>query len=189
MVGALRLDLIAQLRIRRGERMSDHVFWQATLRQEDAAHTFEASELRACIADLSESMPVLAQRMRHVRNLLRIAGGDIFGFDAQIDALPAAATGCPPCARQDAQVELALAALAVGRADLAERALAGAGRHHAPRWNLGSSIARPRSARHWDVPSKPCCSTTATPWGCAMPAQRSSGATAAGKRHTGACQR
>lgn len=135
-VGALRLDLIAQLRIRRGERMSDHVFWQATLRQEDAAHTFEASELRACIADLSESMPVLAQRMRHVRNLLRIAGGDIFGFDAQIDALPAAATGCPPCARQDAQVELALAALAVGRADLAERALAGAGRHHAPRWNL-----------------------------------------------------
>nr|AAA27607.1 hrpXo [Xanthomonas oryzae] len=124
------------LRIRRSDRMVDHVFWQATLRQEDAAHAFEPSDLRACIADLAESMPVLAQRMRHVRNLLRIVGGDTFGFDAQIDALPAAATGCPPCARQDAQVELALAALAVGRADLAERALAGAGRHHAPRWNL-----------------------------------------------------
>ncbi|AEO41527.1 DNA-binding protein [Xanthomonas perforans] len=133
---ALRLDMIAQLRIRRSDRMSDHVFWQATLRQEDATHAFEPSDLRACIADLAESMPVLAQRMRHVRSLLRIAGGDTFGFDAQIDALPAAATGCPPCARQDAQVELALAALAVGRADLAERALAGAGRHHAPRWNL-----------------------------------------------------
>ncbi|WP_031340285.1 helix-turn-helix transcriptional regulator [Xanthomonas maliensis] len=133
---AMRLDLIAQLRIRRAERMSDHVFWQAALRQEDAAFSFEPAELRACIADLSESMPILAQRLRHVRNLLRIAGGDTFGFDAQIDALPSAATGCPPCARQDTQVELALAALAVGRADLAERALAGAGRHHAPRWNL-----------------------------------------------------
>ncbi|GAE49698.1 HrpX protein [Xanthomonas arboricola pv. pruni str. MAFF 311562] len=71
---ALRLDMIAQLRIRRADRMSDHVFWQATLRQEDAAHAFEPNELRACIADLAESMPVLAQRMRHVRNLLRIAG-------------------------------------------------------------------------------------------------------------------
>lgn len=161
---ALRLDMIAQLRIRRSDRMSDHVFWQATLRQEDAAHAFEPNELRACIADLAESMPVLAQRMRHVRNLLRIAGGDTFGFDAQIDALPAAATGCPPCARQDAQVELALAALAVGRADLAERALAGAGRHHAPRWNLSSSIARPRSARRWARPSRRCCSTTGMRW-------------------------
>ncbi|RBH36017.1 AraC family transcriptional regulator, partial [Xanthomonas oryzae pv. oryzae] len=85
---ALRLDMIAQLRIRRSDRMVDHVFWQATLRQEDAAHAFEPSDLRACIADLAESMPVLAQRMRHVRNLLRIVGGDTFGFDAQIDALP-----------------------------------------------------------------------------------------------------
>ncbi|KLD76641.1 helix-turn-helix transcriptional regulator [Xanthomonas hyacinthi] len=133
---ALRLDMLAQLSIRRAERLIDHVFWQAAACNEKWTGTFDADEIKRFTGEVAESMPVLARRLQFVRSLLRIAAGDTGCFDAVFDTMPQYASACGSNSRHGAKLELALAALAAGRADLAERALAGVVRQASMRWDL-----------------------------------------------------
>jgi AraC-like DNA-binding protein len=135
-VHALRLDMLAQLSIRRSERLIDHVFWQAAACNEKWTGTFDADEIDHCVAEVATAMPILARRLQFVRALLRIAGEDVSAFDAVCDAIPQPAAAGGRNSRHGPKLELALAALAAGRADLAERALAGVVRQVSMRWDL-----------------------------------------------------
>ncbi|MFC6839778.1 helix-turn-helix transcriptional regulator [Xanthomonas theicola] len=139
---ALRLDMLAQLSIRRAERLMDHVFWQVTVCNEKWTGAFDADEIERCTAEVAGPMPMLARRLQFVGALLRMAAGDVRSFDMVLDTLSHVAPAGGRNPRHGAKLELALATLAAGRADLAERALAGVAGQTSMRWDLELEYCR-----------------------------------------------
>lgn len=148
MLNALMLDMRAQLAVRRAPRLSDHVFWQATgLGKEMQATAVCPDDIERLARQAEQPIPLLARRLEYLHTLILIANGDINRFKAAMDAVPAATSGVSVLLTQNARLELAIAALSAGRADLAERAVAGIVNRNSSRWDLDLDYCQAKIAQ------------------------------------------
>lgn len=145
---ALYLDILAQLSMRRSPRLADHVFWQATGFGKDVLDaTVDADEFLRLASQLEPSHPLIAKRLDFLRIILLISAGDVMHFQRAMYAVPNVSSGTSALIAQNAKLELAIAALAAGRADLAERAVTGIGNRNSFRWDLDLDYCQSKIAQ------------------------------------------
>jgi AraC-like DNA-binding protein len=124
LTGLVRIELIARNEIRTHELLQDHVFWRSSIgsgtRMQGEAPPLSTIEMQLAAADAS---PLIARRLRHLRDLLLATYGDTRLQPALMDHL--AQLRAAGLARLEAQarVDTALVAIAQRQADFARAVL------------------------------------------------------------------
>lgn len=149
LLDALILDIRSQLALRRCPRLTDHVFWQATGLSKDSMLDVpvEENDFLQITSQLDDSNTILLRRLEFLHLLLQISAGKVSLFQHGMDSLPTTVNGASVMMAQSAKLELAMATLGAGRADLAERAVAGIVNRNSFRWDLDLDYCQAKIAQ------------------------------------------
>ncbi len=124
LTGLVRIELIARNEIRTHELLQDHVFWRSSFgngtRMQEETPPLLSIEMLLAAAD---SSPLIARRLRHLRDLLLATYGDTRLQPALMEHLAHLRAAGLAKAEGQARVDTALVAIAQRQADFARTVL------------------------------------------------------------------